>query len=118
MSSLISTLVFFRKLLNDLVNVCGSPDLIAVRPEAIYQKAVTHLQEMNALLHGLADLPENNKDGYYPLDIFFQSEIVVLRETIQRVQSDVGFLIKVARGEIPSTPESEEQVISISKLQV
>ncbi len=73
---------------------------------------------MNTILHPLADLPANNKDGYYPLDIFFQSEIVLLRKTIQRVQSDVGFLIKVARGEIPSTPESEEQVISISKLQV
>ena len=93
--------------------MCGSPTLICTPPQIIYKKAEFHLQEACTTLDELPDLPKTNETGYYPLDLFLQSEEKLNYSAIQLVKRDTEFLLKVARGEVPSTKETHQQLVDI-----
>ena len=80
----------------------------------IYQKAESHLQEVEAVLQELPNLPQPNKNGYYPLDIFFQSEVELSDSFIQLIKEDVEFLQSAAKGAIPATEKTHLELVDIS----
>ena len=104
----------FRKLTRDLIEVCGSPNLICAYPHVIYQKAESHLQEVVTFLQELPDLPVLNQSGYYPLDNFFRSEVERNNSLIHFVKEDAEFLLSVAEGETPATEDTYQCLVDLS----
>ena len=101
-----------------MIKVCSSPSLIYTYTDVIYKKAESHLQEVSTTLEELPELPQPNRNGYYPMDIFFQAEVELNDVAIQGIKRDVELLLKVAKGEVSSTEETEHQLIDISAQKV
>ena len=97
-----------------MIKVCGSPSLICTNSHVIFKKAESHLQEVITTFEELPELPPPNQNGYYPLDIFFQSEKELNESAIHGIKRDVEFLLKVAKGEVPPTKNTEQQLTDIS----
>ena len=104
----------FRNLTRDLIEVCGSPNLICAYPQVIYQKAEAHLQQVVTFLQELPDIPQLNQNGNYPLDTFFQSEVELNNSLILLIKEDAEFLRSVAKGEIPATEDTCQCLVDVN----
>lgn len=107
-----------RGLLDDLLRVVGAPDLIDVPLDFSYRKADIILQDIYRAIQAFPDLPATNPDGFYPLEIFFHSEVQIFSQLLDRLKVDIEYLVRVAQGELPSTPEVQKLLVSISHHQV
>lgn len=109
---------FLRNLLKDLVRVCGAPELMSTPTEVYHRKAEIILQEMVSALQIFPELPKTSPDAFYPLELFFHSEVQLLEELVLRLRAEVAFLLQVVQGEIPGSPLSQELLKTISKQQI
>ena len=107
-----------RNLQKDLVRVCGAPELMSTPVEVYHRKAKILLQEVLANLQSFPELPQTSRDGFYPLEIFFHSEVGLLHELVEKVKRDVTFLLKVVQGEVESSALCQELLVTVSKQQI
>lgn len=98
--------------------MCGAPDLMSTPTEVYHRKAEIVLQEMVSTLQTFPELPKTSPDAFYPLELFFHSEVGLLQDLVERLRCDVGFLLQVVQGEVPGSPYSQQLLKTISKQQI
>lgn len=98
------TFCCFRHLLDDLIRVLGSPDLVDLPAAVTFRKAEVLLHDLLNLLQDLPELPNTKPDGFYPMDMFLHSEVEVLRTLVETIEKDARLLLSMARGEVATPP--------------
>jgi hypothetical protein len=107
-------LLCFRNLTQNLLSVVGSPDLIRV-PLA---KSLLHVHGLLAQLQ--TDMsswplcPKPNPDAFYPMDLFYNSEISALQQTLSHVEVEVANLKQVAQGQLSASARSLASICQLS----
>ena len=105
------TFANFRHLLDALHLVLKVPG-IAGKDLGLWQSS-NILQEVEAKLNDLPDLPKTKADGFYPMEIFLHSEVESWRQMLLTVKSDIHQLQSIARGDTPCMPSHERMMKDI-----
>ena len=89
----------------DLVYVIGTPDIMSVDTDILYQRAKIVLNELNKLILCIPTLPETDVNAFYPLDAFYHTEFTALRQKIDTILKDAEILHAAVQGRVPTTTD-------------
>jgi len=103
-----------RNLHEDLLHVIGMSSLIHTSPEVVNKRAQAVLLQVQTLLQDLPEIPRSDTDGFYPMDLFFSSEVRAFQEVTNQLREDVAFLLEVTRATIPPTASAQQRLMTLS----
>ena len=92
----------------------GMPSLIRPSQKLINTTAQTVLVQLQNILQDLPKLERSKVTGFYPMDLFLNSELRTFEAVIDQVKVDVEFLLEVTRATTPPTATAQQRLLTLS----
>lgn len=107
-----------RNLMDDLVKIAGIPALLQTSFQKVYHSAESVLLKIQILISKFPQIPQNNGNHLTPLDHFFQMELELVHQVLDRISADTVELLMVAKGQMVQTFNTHQMLLEIGHQKV
>lgn len=111
-------LFMHRNFMDDLVKVAGIPALLQKSFQKAYHSAESILLKIQILISKFPQIPQNNGNPLTPLDHFFQMELELMHQVLDRISADTVELLMIAKGQMAQTFNTHQMLLEIGHQRV